>query len=82
MWKPKSKHNSSSLKQVLNMIRFAEAFHLSSECECTNLEVGSGRPKPVLLCRSIRFLPQIANIYSLKRNCLTTGRAAKLTYMS
>ena len=31
------KYSSSVLKQVLNILRFAEAFHLTSKCECGTL---------------------------------------------
>ena len=33
MWKPNSEKSNSSLKQVLNMFRFAETFHLTFERE-------------------------------------------------
>ena len=59
MWKPNSKFSSSSLKQVLNMFRVAEAFQKTSEC--ATLQGKCDQPKPKLLCKSISFLATIYN---------------------
>ena len=57
MWKPNSKCSSSSLKQVLNMFRFAEAFYLTCECGCVTLQVKCGWSKLVLLCMKGLWCP-------------------------
>ena len=80
MWKLNSKKRIGSLKQVLNMFRFSEAFYLT--CECVTLYVECGQPMLVLRCNSISFSATICKRLLTEMKCLSTGRVAKLTHMS